>query len=116
MALSYGKKEAKSSGFQKDEKADNGMVSLELDDEDKMDTAIMVSGRSVQPDYPYGLRISLTEDELEKLKLDPKAAGIGDYIEFKARACVKSISSHQADDGECCRVELQIEEMGVMKE
>lgn len=113
MALSYGKKDAKTAGFQKEDVSDKGMVSMELDDEDKMDTAIMVSGKEVQPDYPYGLRISLTEDELSKLKLDAKDAGVGDYLNLKIRACVKSISSHKADDGECCRVELQIEEMGM---
>lgn len=110
MALAYGKKDKASGDFEKTEKS--GLVSMELDDEDKLDNPIMVSDRAVHPDYPYGLRISLTENELEKLKLDHKEASVGDYLNLRVRACVKSISEHDDGGGKCCRMELQIEEMG----
>ncbi len=111
MALSYAKAE-KSGGFQK---AEPELVSLELDDEDQMDMAIpMPSGKSLQPQYPWGLRISLTETELAKLGLDHSDAKVGDYLEFRARACVTSTSeSKKEDGGSMCRVELQIESMCV---
>lgn len=111
MALAYAKKEERAGGFQKDE-SEHGLVSMELDDEDQMDMAIPIGDKVVQPRFPWGLRISLSEDELEKLGLDYKDAGVGDYLEFKARACVTSASEMKQEGGKtCCRVELQIEEM-----
>jgi len=111
MTLAY-HKEAEKRGFQKEEP---GLVSLELDDEDQMDMAIpMSSGKSLQPQYPWGLRISLTETELAKLDLDHADAKVGDYLEFRARACVTSTSESKKDDGgSMSRVELQIESMCV---
>ena len=42
----------------------NGMVSMELDDEDKMDLAVP---SMPQPDFPWGLKLCFTSAELEKL-------------------------------------------------
>jgi len=113
MALSYAKTEKP--GFQKEE--GDGLVSMELDDEDQMDMAIPgPAGKAIQPQFPYGLRISLTEKELAKLGLDHKEAAVGDYLEFRARACVTSVSESKTDGGTMARVELQIEEMCVCGE
>jgi len=59
------------------------------------------------PSYPYGLCISLTEKELEKLDLSPDCE-VGDMIHLFAMAKVTSVSINETQDGECCRVELQI--------
>lgn len=72
-----------------------------------------------QPKYPYGLSISLGEDELEKLgirtedgKLD--LPEVGDIISLVAAAKVTSVSSREEMSGEvCCRVELQITHLGL---
>lgn len=88
------------------------MVSLELDDEGKLD-ALQPMPMSTKPDFPYGTRISLTHVELAKLGLDADCA-VGDVLEFEARARVTHVSHNQSEDGsKCCRVELQIEQMGV---
>lgn len=91
------------------------LVDMELDDEDKLDSPqpyVMPS----KPDFPYGLRICLTEKELKKLDLEPPTA-IGDVIDIRAFAVVTSISSNKNEDGsECQRVELQIEKMAVESE
>lgn len=84
------------------------LVSMELDDEDKMDfCAPMPCDR---PDYPYGLRICFSEKELEKLKL-----GIpenGDMIDLRVFGQVTCVSTEQRDGKETCRVEIQIQYVG----
>lgn len=90
----------------------DNLVSLELSDEGKYD-ALQPIPMDTKPDFPYGTRICLTHVELAKLGLD-KDCSVGDVLEFEARAVVTSISHNQNEDGsECCRVELQIQEMGV---
>lgn len=89
---------------------DDGMVSMELDDESKLDLAMP---SLPQPDYPWGLKLCLTSAELEKLGIDVKDASVGDYFHIVARACVTSISSTDGPDGPCNRLEAQIEEMAV---
>lgn len=62
-------------------------------------------------DYPYGLTLTLGEDELEKLGLD-QDCDVGDMIDVRAFAEVTSISKNK----DCCRVELQIVRMAVENE
>lgn len=89
------------------------MQSMELDDEDKLD-AIMPLPMSSQPDFPYGLRISLSEKELEKLNLDiPSAEQIGGICHGHFLARITSISTEQRDGKTCCRAELQIEDLSI---
>lgn len=91
------------------------MTSMELDDEDSLD-AIMPIPMPDKPKWPYGLRICLTEKELEKLDLDADCS-VGDIIDLRAFARVTSVSSNEMEGGKCCsRVELQIEEMSVESE
>lgn len=69
------------------------------------------------PRYPYGLCISLCQDELEKLGLEDEDVEVGDMIHFMAMASVTSISSR--DDtvsGPSCRVELQITHLSTMED
>lgn len=83
------------------------MVSLELDDEDKMDAAMPIP-MSSKPDFPFGTRICLTSTELSKLGLDADCE-VGEELEFMARARVTSVTKSDM----CSRVELQIEDMAV---
>ena len=71
---------------------------------------------SKMPDFPYGLCITLTEDELEKLDIEDDGIEIGDTIDLRAFAKVTSISKRQEGGRECCRVELQIEQLAVEDE
>lgn len=70
------------------------------------------------PRYPYGLCISLEDETLKKLGLDGDLPGVGDIIQFNAIAKVTNVSENEreATDGgtrKCCRVELQITDMGI---
>jgi len=92
----------------------SNMVDLELDDEDKFDAPQpypMVS----KPDYPYGLRISLTEKELTKLGIDAPEK-IGDVTDMRCFGVVTCISANSSESGDCCRVEIQIQKMSVESE
>lgn len=111
MALSYGKKD-KVAGFEKAEETEKGLVSMENDDDDKLDYGTAYP--TIDNDFPYGLRLSLDERDLAKLKLDAKDATVGDYLNFRARACVKHKMESESEGGKkCCRIELQIEQMGL---
>lgn len=57
--------------------------------------------------YPYGLCISLTHDELEKLDLDDECE-VGDILHMVAMARVTSVSKNETTNGQNCRIELQI--------
>lgn len=88
------------------------MVSLELDDESKLDAPQPIA-MDTKPDFPYGTRISLTHLELKKLGLAADCS-VGDVLAFSAHARVMHVSHNQSEDGsESCRVELQIQAMSV---
>jgi hypothetical protein len=91
------------------------LVDMELDDEDKLDacTPLPMPDR---PKYPYGLRICLTHNELEKLGLEADC-DIGDIIDLRAFAVVTSVSKGEGEyEGKYARVELQIEKLQVENE
>lgn len=91
------------------------LVSMERTDEEKRDAAMPVffSGGS---DYPCGLCICLTEAELEKLNLDDEEVEVGDYIDLRAFGRVTSVSKNDSGGGQKCRIEIQIEMLGVENE
>lgn len=88
------------------------MVSLELSDEDKLDMPMPMPMAS-RPDFPCGLRICLTHDELDKLDIDYVDASAGDIFQFVAMARITSKTETDGPDGKCCRIEAQIEAMHV---
>ncbi len=63
------------------------------------------------PMYPYGLCISLCNDELEKLGISFEELETGDMIDLRCLSIVTSKSCHDNGDGENYRVELQIQFM-----
>lgn len=67
------------------------------------------------PIYPYGLCISLSQDELEKLNLEPECQ-VGDMIHLLAMAKVTSISQYETTESANCRIELQITHLGLEDE
>lgn len=68
--------------------------------------------------YPYGLRLCLTQEELEKLGYEglPEA---GTQVRIEALACVTRASSEDPDadgDVDYLCVEMQITELGIEEE
>lgn len=61
------------------------------------------------PAYPYGLCISLTEKELDKLGVTIKDFDVEDMVHLHCLATVSATSENKSQNGsEHCRVELQI--------
>ncbi len=90
------------------------MKSMERSDDDKIDS--LAAMPILKPDYPPGLRISLSEKEFEKLDLDHSVAEVGCTVHGHFMGRITSVSHEQRDDNECCRVEIQIEELEIESE
>jgi hypothetical protein len=88
---------------------------LEMDDESQLDNAVEAEGQRHVPQYPYGLRISLTEAEMAKLgmKSMPK---VGDTLHFSAFADVTHAGVTEDAGGVRCRIEMQITHMLAMED
>jgi hypothetical protein len=91
------------------------MHSMELDDEEKLD-ALMPLPMPEKPEYPYGLRISLTEAEFKKLDLDADDAVVGGIFHLHGLARITSVNITDGPNGKCCRVEAQIEDLDIESE
>ena len=91
------------------------MVSMELDDEEKLDATGPIPMPD-KPDYPYGLRICLTDCEFEKLGIDPSNAQVGETFHLFAMAKVTSISSNDSEGGSNYRLEAQITDLALESE
>lgn len=79
------------------------MVSMEMDSKEK---AEMLTASL--PRYPYGLCLSLCQDELDKLGIEVGEVGVGDMLHLHCLAKVTSVSSNENEDGSYSRVELQV--------
>lgn len=95
-----------------------GMVDMRRTPAEKVEEVSEMLGgptAAMVADYPYGLTLTLCEDELEKLNLDDNC-DVGDMIDLRAFAEVTSVSKHMIDGKARCRVELQITRMAVENE
>lgn len=88
------------------------LKSMELSEDAKSDAAQPYPMPS-KPDYPYGLHICLTGEELEKLGLDPGDAEVGGTFQFTAMARITDVAMNDSERGYSCRIEAQIENMAV---
>lgn len=62
-------------------------------------------------DYPYGLRLDLNEDTLDKLGLDT-LPDVGDELDLAAKVKVETVSQRTGMDGKKSRsLDLQITDM-----
>jgi Major coat protein-like len=97
------------------------MVDMSRDQEEIKEDLPPPAGKEGGPLYPYGLCISLSEDELEKLGLDGELPQVGMMIHLSAMAKVTSVSQNEREqiDGTktlCKRVELQITHLATENE
>lgn len=73
--------------------------------------------RTPGPEYPYGLRICLTERELALLDLDPEQACVDGVVHLHAICCITSVSSNDTQGGgKSCRIELCMEKIAIESE
>lgn len=90
------------------------MVDMSLTPEEKVER-ILPQSPAETSDYPYGLCICLTDDELEKLDLDTDCE-VGDTIHLVAFAKVTSRNETTVNGESKCRIELQITQLAVEDE
>jgi len=88
------------------------MVSMARGPDDIKKELPAPTGTELGPVYPYGLALSLTDKELDKLDMD-ELPEVGDTIHLCCFAKVTSVSQHEetSTDGQMSkrrRVELQI--------
>ena len=63
------------------------------------------------PDYPYGLRLNLDQDALEKLGIE--LPDVGETFFVVAVATVQSVSEHKSDEHTSQDVSLQIKQLSL---
>ena len=69
-----------------------------------------------QPEYPWGLEITLNDKCLKKLDIDVKDCNVKDKVKVVAECSVKDLRSHaSARNSSDDRMELQIEKLGIEK-
>lgn len=83
------------------------MIDMKRTDAEKADDMAMPTVANMD-DYPYGLRICLTEVELEKLGFSVDDLAVEDMVHLHAFATVTSVSENSTDKGKTCRVELTL--------
>src|ERR1700734_2803073 len=88
------------------------MVSMQLTDEDRKKEGFGgPCDTTGGPIYPYGLSISLTQVELDKLGLSSDVK-VGEMLHIHAMSKVTSVSTTENEKfGVQCRIELQITDM-----
>jgi hypothetical protein len=87
-------------------------VDMKIDDKGPM--ADMMP-EAPKPSYPYGLSICLQKEQLDKLGLDDSCS-VGDLLHGHFLAEVTSVSKHQTEQGDNCRVEMQIKYLSAESE
>jgi hypothetical protein len=89
---------------------------MELDDEDQFD-AMPMPVTMAKPQFPYGMRLCLTDKEFSKMECDPDELKVGDLIHLtECFARVTNKSENDGEMGKTCRVELQIEHCDIEDE
>lgn len=90
------------------------MADMKMSVEERKDFSTPKSMQA--PSYPYGLRISLGPEELEKLGVT-EAPELDKEMEFSVRAMVVEVEKEDVEGEEKkFKVELQIKEMELEKE
>lgn len=76
----------------------------------KGETLLGEAKESDAPEYPYGLRVGLDSESLDKLNMTELPA-IGTTMTLMAKVEVVSVSQHKSGDGKDRDVSLQITDM-----
>ena len=82
-------------------------VDMAIDMEEAAEMQSPISDMSHTPKYPYGLCISLCDNEIDKLDLEDDCE-IGDLLHMHCLAKVTAISKNEMESGSRTRIELQI--------
>ena len=92
-------------------------VDLRYNDEDREDDLMnapagIAFGRQPKPQYPYGVKIQLSEKELRKMETSAREFKVGEIIDIRAMGSVTAV---REEEGNCC-VEIQLERIACENE
>lgn len=90
------------------------MVSMEMTDDEvaDMNTPIAIPMKD-RATYPYGLRISLTDKEFERMGIDSSDVQVGGTLHMHAMGTITSVSRNDFEGKQSERVEIQIEKLDI---
>lgn len=91
--------------------AKHKLTDLKRTSSDKSAVTSLYEAPSDAEEYDYGLRISLGDEELEKLGI--KKLEVGKKVMIAAVAEVIEFSENESDNGKRRRIELQIQKMDI---
>lgn len=94
------------------------MVDMELTDEEKVNSSECAPIPCKTPDYPWGLRLTLSARDLAKMKIDPASIEMGGVIHLHALARITGKFENETEnsDGKDIRVEAQITHLSTESE
>lgn len=75
-------------------------------------TATMLTEEPEQPEYPYGLRISLEDESLKKLDIT-ELPEVGQAMILQAKVEVVAVTQYERKNDESRTIELQITDMAL---
>lgn len=88
------------------------MISMKTSQNKKQTTLLDGAVASDEPEYPYGLRISLDKDSLAKLGIT-ELPEVGATMVLQARVEVVSVSQYDSSEGKSQDMSLQITDMSL---
>ena len=103
-------KSYKAKGMSERDALAKSMVSMKMDNKEVEEAG--PASPSSKKDYPYGLRISLEDDSLEKLGLkEMPEVGKSMKMEAMCKVCGTSSNQSESDEGPRKRLEIQLTDM-----
>ena len=108
--------ELKKKGYSERDAVIKGMASMKKAHKDSEGMGASVAPASPDEEYPYGLRLRLENEELEKLGLS-ELPEVGKRCKIMAEGVVESVSSNESkgSDGNRKSVEIQVTGMKIDK-
>ena len=105
-------KSYKAKGMSERDALMKSMVSMKREKKEMEEATPVPVSPSSKDDYPYGLRISLEDDSLEKLGLkEMPEVGKSMKMEAMCKVCGTSSNQSEGDEGPRKRLEIQLTDM-----
>lgn len=89
------------------------LVSMALTADSKMKSMELPIAMTEKPEWPYGLCLSFTDEEMSKLDIDPAEAIVGQVFMMRAECRITCVSANDSENGSSFRMEARIERMSV---
>lgn len=89
------------------------MKTVSMKVEDRKASELSTAGDPMQQQFPWGLRLSLGLEQIQKLGLQADMPEVGDQLSFTGVGTVVSVSASATADGSSMSIEVQITDLGM---